>query len=161
MQRHLLLLCAALFAAPAAHAQAADSVRHLPAATLRDAVAAAPGESGRALYARMMVDAGTYTVIALRRTGDGEAEVHAEWDDVMLMQDGAATLLTGSDVRGARQTAPGELRGGEIVNGTRRALAAGDVVTVPAGVPHQILVGPGQSITYLVVKVRNAGAPHH
>lgn len=159
MPRHLLLLCAALFAAPAVHAQAADSVRHLSAAALAEAVAAAPGQEGRALHARMMVDAGAYTVIAIRRTADGEAEVHAEWDDVMLMQDGAATLLTGSDVRGARQTAPGELRGGEIVNGTPRAVAAGDVVAVPAGVAHQVLVGPGQSITYLVVKVRPAGAP--
>jgi mannose-6-phosphate isomerase-like protein (cupin superfamily) len=160
MPRHLLLLCTILLAAPAAQAQAADSVRHLPAATLRDAVAAAPGQEGRALYARMMVDAGAYTVIAIRRTADGEAEVHAEWDDVMLIQEGAATLLTGSAVRDARQTAPGELRGGEIVDGIRRPVSAGDVVTVPAGVPHQILVGPGQSVSYLVVKVRRAGAPH-
>lgn len=161
MPRHLPLLSAILlFTAPAAHGQAADSVRHLPAATLREAVAAAPGQEGRALHARMMADAGSYTVIALRRTADGEAEVHAEWDDVMLIQEGAATLLTGSAVRDARQTAPGELRGGEIVNETRREIAAGDVVTVPAGVPHQIFVGPGQFVTYLVVKVRRTGAPH-
>lgn len=157
--RRLALLCAALFAAPALHAQAADSVRHLPAATLREAVAAAPGEQARGMYARMMVDAGAYTVIALRRTADGEAEVHAEWDDVMLIQDGAATLLSGGQVSGARQTAPGELRGGQIVGGTRRTLSAGDVVTVPAGVPHQMLVGPGQSITYLVVKVQRRQTP--
>jgi mannose-6-phosphate isomerase-like protein (cupin superfamily) len=157
--RYLALVCAALFAAPAVHAQAADSVRHLPAASLRDAVSAAPGEQGRALYARMVVDAGAYTVIALRRTADGEAEVHAEWDDVMMIQEGAATLLSGGEVSGARETSPGELRGGRITGGRRRALAAGDVVTVPAGVPHQMLVGPGQSITYLVVKVRRPGAP--
>lgn len=160
MPRHLLLLCTILLTAPAAQAQAADSVRHLPAAALRDAVAAAPGQEGRALYARMMVDAGSYTVIAIRRTADGEAEVHAEWDDVMLIQEGAATLLTGGAVRDARQTAPGELRGGEMVDGIRRPVAAGDVVTVPAGVPHQVLVGPGQFVTYLVVKVRRTGAPH-
>lgn len=160
MPRHLLLLCTILLSAPAARAQAADSVRHLPAATLRGAVAATPGQEGRALYARMMADAGSYTVIAIRRTADGEAEVHAQWDDVMLIQEGAATLLTGSTLRDARQTAPGELRGGEIVDGIRRPVAAGDVVTVPAGVPHQVLVGPGQFVTYLVVKVRRTGAPH-
>ncbi|HEX6368275.1 MAG TPA: hypothetical protein VF006_05050 [Longimicrobium sp.] len=159
MPRYLALVCAAMFAAPAAHAQAVDSVRHLPAAALREAVAAAPGEQVRAMYARMVVDAGAYTVIALRRTADGEAEVHAEWDDVMMIQEGAATLLSGGEVSGARQTAPGELRGGRIMDGTRRALAPGDVVTVPAGVPHQMLVAPGDFITYLVVKVRRAGAP--
>jgi mannose-6-phosphate isomerase-like protein (cupin superfamily) len=159
MSRYLTLICAALFAAPALHAQAADSVRHLPAAALREAVDAAPGAQANPLHARMMVDAGAYTVIALRRTADGEAEVHAEWDDVMMIQEGTATLLSGGDVSGARQTAPGELRGGRIDGGTRRRVAAGDVVTVPAGVPHQMLVGAGESITYLVVKVRRAGAP--
>ena len=159
MHRHLALVFAALLAAPALQAQAADSVRHLPAATLREAVAAAPGEQPRALNARMVADEGTYTVIALRRTADGEAEVHAEWDDVMLIQEGAATLLSGGEVAGGRQTAPGELRGGQINGGARRELRAGDVVTVPAGVPHQILVGAGASITYLVVKVRRPGVP--
>jgi mannose-6-phosphate isomerase-like protein (cupin superfamily) len=159
MPRYLALICAALLAAPAVHAQAADSVRHLPAALLREAVAAAPGDQANPLHARMVVDAGAYTVIALRRTGDGEAEVHADWDDVMMIQGGTATLLSGGEVAGARQTAPGELRGGRITGGARRTLAAGDVVTVPAGVPHQMLVGAGESITYLVVKVRRAGAP--
>lgn len=159
MPRHLAIVCAALLAASAVHAQAADSVRHLPAAVLRQAVAAAPGEQPRALNARMVVDAGAYTVIALRRTADGEAEVHADWADVMLIQEGAATLLSGGQVTGARQTAPGELRGGQIGGGARRELGPGDVVTVPAGVPHQILVGPGASITYLVVKVRQPGTP--
>lgn len=156
MPRYLPFVIAAVFAAPAVHAQAADSVRHLPAAALREAVIAAPGEQARAMTARMVVDAGAYTIIALRRTADGEAEVHSEWDDVMMIQEGAATLLSGGVVNGGRQTAPGELRGGQIVGGTRRAVAPGDVVTVPAGVPHQILVAQGQSITYLVVKVRRA-----
>lgn len=52
MPRYLVLVCAALFTAPAVHAQAADSVRHVPAATLREAVAAAPGEQARSMYAR-------------------------------------------------------------------------------------------------------------
>ena len=159
MLRTVTLVCAALLAAPTLHAQAADSVRHLPAAALAEAITAAPGAQAGPMQARMVVDAGAYTVIALRRTADGEAEVHAEWDDVMMIQDGAATLLSGGEISGARQTAPGELRGGRIDGGTRRTLAPGDVVTVPAGVPHQMLVGAGESITYLVVKVRRAGAP--
>lgn len=157
--RHFVLLIASLLAAPAAHAQAADSVRHLSADALAEAVSASPGEQPRALYARMVVDAGAYTIIEIRRTAHGEAEVHAQWDDVMMIQQGAATLQSGGEVRGARQTAPGELRGGEIVGGTRREVAPGDVVTVPAGVPHQMLVGQGQSVTYLVVKVRRASTP--
>jgi uncharacterized RmlC-like cupin family protein len=33
------------------------------------------------------------------------------------------------------------------------ALAAGDVVHIPVKMPHQMLVAPGQQITYFVVKI--------
>lgn len=158
MLRLFLLLCLCFITASRGHAQA-DSVRHLSAAALRQAVAGTPGEQPRATYAGMVVDAGAYTVIHIRRTSDGEAEVHEEWDDVMVVQEGAATLLSGGEVSGGRQTAPGELRGGRISGGTRRAMAAGDLITVPAGIPHQVLLEPGQSITYLVVKVRRGSTP--
>jgi mannose-6-phosphate isomerase-like protein (cupin superfamily) len=158
MPRLFLLLCLCFITASRGHAQAADSVRHVSAAALRQAVAGTPGEQPRATYGGMVVDAGSYTVIQLRRTSDGEAEVHEEWEDVMVVQEGAATLLSGGEVRGGRQTAPGEMRGGQISGGARRLLAPGDLVTVPAGIPHQMLLGPGQSITYLVLKVRR-GSP--
>lgn len=156
--RHLALVCIALFAAPAARAQAADSVRHLPADVLAEAVAAAPGEQARTFFARTVADGGAYTILAVRRTADGEAEVHAEWTDVILVQQGTATLLTGGEVHGARQTGPGELRGGQIVGGTRRTVTAGDVVTIPAGVPHQMLIAPDHFFTFLVIKVRRGEA---
>jgi uncharacterized RmlC-like cupin family protein len=159
MPRLPLLVSLSLFAVPALHAQSADSVRHISAAALGQAVSGAPGEQPRATYGTTVVDAGAYTVIQLRRTASGEAEVHAEWEDVMLIQEGAATLLSGGEVSGGRQTAPGELRGGQITGGTRRRLAPGDLVTVPAGIPHQMLLEPGQGITYLVVKVRQGAPP--
>jgi hypothetical protein len=121
MPRHLLLGCFLLLAPAAARAQSADSVLHLPAAALREAVAAGPGEPARAVYGRIVADRG-YTVLALRRTGDGEAEIHSEWDDVMLVQEGGATLLHGGTVDGGRETAPGERRGGRIDGGTRQVL---------------------------------------
>jgi mannose-6-phosphate isomerase-like protein (cupin superfamily) len=159
MMRPLSVLCLMLAGAQTAHAQAADSVRHVSAADLRAAVAAAPGAAPRAMYGSMIMDAGRYTVIQLRRTGDGQVEVHAEWDDVMVVQEGAATLLTGGEVSGVRQTAPGELRGGQITGAARRRITAGDVVAVPAGIPHQVLLQPGESITYLIIKARRDRTP--
>ena len=157
MQRRLLLLvCSLLLAAPGARAQSGDSVAVIPASAVRASIAVPADSVPRALYAGLLADRGTHTLLVLRRTADGEAEVHAEWDDVMVVQEGAATLLSGGEVSGARVSAPGELRGGRIDGGTRRELAAGDLVTVPAGVPHQLLVAPGGSIVYLVVKVRRA-----
>ena len=133
MPRLFLLFCICFITASRVQAQTADSVRHLSAAALRQAVAGTPGEPPRATYASLVVDAGTYTVIQLRRTSSGEAEVHEEWEDVMVVQEGAATLLSGGEVSGGRQTAPGELRGGRISGGTRRPMTAGDLITVPAG----------------------------
>jgi uncharacterized RmlC-like cupin family protein len=34
-------------------------------------------------------------------------------------------------------------------------VSAGDVVHIPAGVPHQFFVQPGKQVTYFVVKVDN------
>lgn len=154
MPRLVLLLCLCLIPPSHVHAQGADSVRHVSAAALRQAVAGTPGEQPRAIYGGVVMDAGAYTVIQLRRTSSGEVEVHGEWDDVMLVQQGAGTLLSGGEVSGGRQTAPGEVRGGQINGGARRLLAPGDMVTVPAGIPHQMLLEGGQSITYLIIKVR-------
>jgi mannose-6-phosphate isomerase-like protein (cupin superfamily) len=155
-----LTIAALLLVTPAsAGAQAADSVQHLSAAALRQAVAATQGEQERSLYVRMVAER-AYTVLALRRTADGEAETHSEWDDVIVVQEGGATLLHGGTVDGGRDTAPGERRGGRIQGGARQVLAPGDVALVPAGTPHQVLVPAGGSVTYLVVKVRNgSGAP--
>jgi mannose-6-phosphate isomerase-like protein (cupin superfamily) len=152
--RLLLLLSSILLAAPGASAQSADSAAVISASTVRASIAVPADSAPRALYVGLLADRGTHTVLALGRTADGEAEVHAEWDDVMVVQEGAATLLSGGEVIGARVSAPGELRGGRIDGGARRELAAGDLVVVPAGVPHQLLVPPGGSIVYLVVKVR-------
>lgn len=157
MPRHLLLAAFCLLAPGAARAQAADSVLYLSATSLREAVAPVAGEPERSMSGRMVADRG-YTVIALRRTADGEAEIHSEWDDVILVQGGTATLLHGGSVDGDRETAPGERRGGTIGGGTRQALAPGDVVLVPAGTPHQVLVPAGGAIRYLVVKVPRRAA---
>jgi mannose-6-phosphate isomerase-like protein (cupin superfamily) len=157
MPRFLPVVILLLLAPAAVRAQGADSVQHLSAAALREAVAPVPGEPNRSMYGRMVADRG-YTVIALRRTADGEAEIHSEWDDVIMVQEGGATLLHGGTVDGGRETAPGEQRGGRIGGGTSQALAPGDVVLVPAGTPHQVLVPAGGSATYLVVKVRRGTA---
>lgn len=154
MPRRLFLLCLILCFAPAARAQGADSVQLIPSATIAARVAVTEDEAPRSMYGGVLANRGAYTVLALRRTRVGEAEVHAEWDDVMMIQEGSATLLSGGVVSGARESAPGEFRGGTITGGTRRALAPGDVVMVPAGVPHQVLVATGGSIVYLIVKVQ-------
>jgi mannose-6-phosphate isomerase-like protein (cupin superfamily) len=67
---------------------------------------------------------------------------------------GTATLVTGGVVAGARTVAPGETRGTSIDGGTRQKLRAGDLIHVPAGTPHQMLLAGDETITSLVMKMQ-------
>jgi len=94
-----------------------------------------------------------YTFALTQRDSAGGVEVHMAWTDEFVMQRGSATLIYGGTADGARETTPGELRGGTIRGGTRVALHAGDVVVIPAGTPHQMLVDRGNRVAYLAFKI--------
>jgi mannose-6-phosphate isomerase-like protein (cupin superfamily) len=88
------------------------------------------------------------------RSRSGEVEVHERFADLFIVLAGAATLVTGGTVIGARIVAPGETRGNSIAGGTQQNLRAGDVAHVPAGTPHQMLLKGDEAITSLVMKVQ-------
>jgi hypothetical protein len=88
-----------------------------------------------------------------RRVTSGTPEIHGDWIDVTLVQAGRATLLSGGRVRGGSLVSPGEHRGGSIDGGSSRPIAAGDLIVVPAGVPHQFRLAAGDSIRYLTIKI--------
>lgn len=88
------------------------------------------------------------------RARDGVAELHANFADLFFVLDGKAALVTGGTIVGAETVAPGEIRGTRIEDGKRQELRAGDVVHVPAGVPHQMLVSGENTFTSFVVKIQ-------
>jgi quercetin dioxygenase-like cupin family protein len=45
------------------------------------------------------------------------------------------------------------VRGTGIEGGTKQKLSLGDVIHIQPNTPHQMLIAPGHSITYFVVKV--------
>jgi glc operon protein GlcG len=104
-------------------------VRYVPA----DQVAAAyrRGESGDTV-----VSGDAYRVNASRRDAPGEPEIHLTEADIFYVLDGQATLVTGGELIEPRNLTPSEIRGSSIRGGTERQLAHGDVIAVPAGVPH-------------------------
>ena len=91
-------------------------------------------------------------VYIVRRDKIGEAEVHMALNDIFIVKSGHAKITVGGQVTGNRQTAPTEWRGGEITGGTDYPLAPGDVLFIPAGMPHKVLVPAKASITYVTVK---------
>jgi len=101
-------------------------------------------------------DFGNHVMSISHRSANGKAEVHKTKADVMVIQSGTATLVTGGEVVGGVDTAPNEIQGASIKGGTTHTLNVGDVVEVPAGVPHQFLLAPGTQITYLLVKINKS-----
>jgi uncharacterized protein GlcG (DUF336 family)/mannose-6-phosphate isomerase-like protein (cupin superfamily) len=94
-----------------------------------------------------------YMVHASRRDGPGLVEIHDEDADLIYVLEGTATLLTGGKALNLKTVAPGEHRGTDLEGGETRHLVKGDVLVIPAGVPHWFkeVTAP---FLYFVVKAR-------
>ncbi len=102
---------------------------------------------------KVLVNTGNYMVHASHREMDGLAEIHTLDTDLIYMLEGSATFVTGGTVPDAKVIEPNELRGSKIVGGESRRIVKGDVIVVPAGVPHLFADVQGP-LNYYVVKVR-------
>ena len=94
-----------------------------------------------------------YMVHASRREKPGMAEIHTRDADIVYVFEGTATLVTGGTAVDSKTVAPDEIRGKEISGGETHQIAKGDVIIVPAGVPHWFkeVTNP---FVYYVVKAR-------
>lgn len=88
------------------------------------------------------------------RTANGVGELHQNQDDIMIVKKGTATLVTGGTLVDPKTVSDGELRGTSVKGGVSKPLGPGDVVIVPAGVPHQLLVPKGTAYESLIAKVK-------
>jgi uncharacterized protein GlcG (DUF336 family) len=77
-----------------------------------------------------------YMVHTSRREKAGMAEVHLKDADIIYVQEGTATLVTGGTVVDPKNVASDEVRGVQIDGGETRQISQGDVIIVPAGTPH-------------------------
>ena len=94
----------------------------------------------------------SFQYVQAQRVANGVPEVHDRWNDVALVQAGRGSISLGGRVSGSHVEAPGEHRGGTISGGTTRSIAPGDLLIIPAGVPHQYLIRSGDTLRYLTVK---------
>jgi mannose-6-phosphate isomerase-like protein (cupin superfamily) len=94
-----------------------------------------------------------YTMLAFR-SHSGGGELHENFADLFYIVDGKATVVTGGELSDRKSTGPGEVRGTAVNGGSRQDVKAGDVVHIPSGVPHQMVLPEGSSITYFVVKIQ-------
>jgi uncharacterized protein GlcG (DUF336 family) len=100
----------------------------------------------------LLLDTPDYKLDAGRRTEPGEVEFHERVVDIMQVVQGGATVVTGGQMVDQRPVGPGEVRARAVEGGTSHELTNGDVLVVPAGVPHQF-VAVSDPFLYFVVKV--------
>jgi mannose-6-phosphate isomerase-like protein (cupin superfamily) len=89
------------------------------------------------------------------RTASGGAEAHAHYDDIFVVTQGNATLITGGTIENAQIDSDGETKGRDIRNGRSRTIGKDDIVHIPAGIPHQLIIAPGTVFSSIVVKVKD------
>jgi mannose-6-phosphate isomerase-like protein (cupin superfamily) len=94
---------------------------------------------------------GHFTMLAFRDRSGG-AELHKEYADIDVILDGTCTLIVGGTIPDAKTTGPGEVRGSSILDGKSTTLHKGDILHIPANTPHQMLLPPGGTLTYFVIK---------
>jgi glc operon protein GlcG len=151
-QRYALIALASLVLSGTAHAKADRfGVTYVPAAAGRAQIEKAPQAEGSAVldFARNA----DHSVLLVRRTAPGRAEIHTALTDVWYVIDGSGTLVTGGKATEAKATAPGELRGSGITGGIARHIGKGDIIDIPAGVPHWVSRIDDKELVYLTVKV--------
>jgi len=100
-----------------------------------------------------LADYGDHRFRLLYRDADGFPEQHDKIVDVVMVQSGEGTLVLGGRMAGKKGSdVTGEYTGTKLDGGQLHPLAAGDIVHIPAGIPHSFLVPAGKHITYVLFK---------
>ena len=100
-----------------------------------------------------LADYGDHRFRMLYRDADGNPEQHDAIIDIVYVQSGEGTLAMGGTMVGKRGTNPGEWVGTRLDGADRHPLGAGDILHIPAGIPHSFLVPSGKHITYVLLKI--------
>ena len=99
-----------------------------------------------------MINGSDFAVQGTHRVKPGNVEVHVKETDVFYVTDGSATVITGGTVINPKENRPNQIGGTGIDGGQTFHISKGDVMTIPAGVPHWFKETTG--VTYYVVKVK-------
>jgi len=96
---------------------------------------------------------GNHLIGISHREGDGSAELHETQTDIMIVDNGEATLIVGGTMVAPKTVKPHEVRGSSIEGGETKQIGPGDILHIPANIPHQLKIKSGTKFTYTVIKV--------
>ena len=159
-----VLRLAALGACAAMYAQApksAGSATYVTPAEMSSALKSAPRQDAPLIDRPVrVIQAGGHNLgvaMVQRTNADQNALIHDKIDEIYYVLEGSGTLVSGGALVNPKQTSssptigPG-WSGSSIQGGQSRRVTAGDVVFIPAGVPHMYSKLDG-TIRYLVYRV--------
>jgi mannose-6-phosphate isomerase-like protein (cupin superfamily) len=143
-----LILTALLFAGFAAPAGGPEGFGLWKAADLK-----APGVMAAFKALGQPTSVGNYSFSMSHRDASGGVECHLTQADIFVIQSGEASLTVGGTLVDGKNRSATEMTATAISGGTETKIGVGDIVTIPAKMPHQMKLDPGKEITYFVVKV--------
>lgn len=145
-----VLACVALSCAaedPAVHVNTTAQVQALESSLRKQAQA---GNGTAIAYLAQYPD---YYAELIVRTKSGEVEIHQQLDELMIIVDGDAKLMTGGTPENPHTVRPGELRSSSAPEATPMAMAKGSLIHLRAGMPHQVTVPAQGFVAYIDIKV--------
>ena len=84
-----------------------------------------------------------YQAVVVHQTGNGGGDASDLTAELLVIESGAATLMTG-----------GKIQNGVLTGGATTELLPGDVVHIPARLARQVFVARDKEVTYLVIRQR-------
>lgn len=94
-----------------------------------------------------------HSVYLVLRGRTSRAEIHETESDVQISIRGKATSIVGGTLLDAESLPRKQQRGTSIEGGVRQELTPGDIMHIPPGAPHQLLIGPDEDYLYLLIKI--------
>lgn len=94
-----------------------------------------------------------YNFEVRRLVGPQPILLHGKKCDFMVIQDGEGTYMSGGELVNGKPGGedPGDMRGESIRGGVTKVVKAGDVLFVPAGIPHGF-VETKDHVTFVMVR---------
>jgi mannose-6-phosphate isomerase-like protein (cupin superfamily) len=134
--------------------QAATGVEIWTGSDLRNASGQmAPESEAKSIAGKTLGSYGNHSASLWRRAKSGQAELHKTRTDLLIVEQGSATLVFGGTIPDPRTTAPNEIRGTSIQGGESKKIEPGDIIRIPPGTPHQFVLDKGQSVAYFALKI--------